>query len=135
MIAIIILLINLFLSSSTSQKKVFMSLCLCVIKKLWDFKKNLPSTFIYDPILMKIYMNTNNLKHKFFYFIKYDLKGHWRSHKVNFLFWNPLFLRYIFVLNLILSNFGMNANIIKTQIFYLINVNNRKTQIHHAFFL
>ena len=35
---------------------------------------------------MKIYMNANIMKAQFFYFIKYDLKGHKRSQKMTFLF-------------------------------------------------
>ena len=68
------------LSSSTYHKKysVFRSLRHHVFPSfrlsLLEFKKNLPNTFIYESILMKIYANTN--------IIKYDLKGHWRSKKV-----------------------------------------------------
>ena len=56
--------------------------------QLREFKTILPSTFIYELILMKIYMNADiklNLK-VFFYFIKYDLKGHQKSYKVTFMF-------------------------------------------------
>ena len=45
-------------SSSTSHKKLRLN----VIKSLRNYdnlKKNLPSTFIYEPILMKIYKNAN----------------------------------------------------------------------------
>ena len=40
------------------------------------FKKILPDTFIYESILIKIYMNTNIMNTQIFYFNKYDLKGH-----------------------------------------------------------
>ena len=43
---------------------------------LREFKKILPNTFIYESILMKIYMNTNIMNTQIFYFNKYDLKGH-----------------------------------------------------------
>ena len=66
-------------SSSTSHKKtpflrpyVFPSFRL----SLRDFKKILPNTFIYESILIKIYMNTNVMNTQIFYFYKYDLKGH-----------------------------------------------------------
>ena len=45
---------------------------------------------------------------------------HWRPHKVVFLFKNPLFFDIPFVWNLILTKFGMNAYIIKTQFFHNI---------------
>ena len=49
-------------SSSTSQKKT-PSLRPYVLMSFWlslrDFKKILPNTFIYESILIKIYMNTN----------------------------------------------------------------------------
>ena len=34
------------------------------------------STFVYKPILIKSYMNTNNIKTQFFHLMKYDLIGH-----------------------------------------------------------
>ena len=41
-----------------------------------EFKKNLPNTFIYESILIKIYMNTNIMNTPIFHLNKYDLKGH-----------------------------------------------------------
>ena len=66
-------------SSYLSHKKtsVFLSLRLSFRK----FKKILPNTFIYESILIKIYMNTNIMNAQIFYFDNYDLKGHWRSQK------------------------------------------------------
>ena len=65
-------------SSSTSHKKtpsfrlyVFTSFRL----SLRDFKKILPNTFIYEAILIKIYMNTNIMNTQIFHLKKYDLKG------------------------------------------------------------
>ena len=49
--------------------------------------------------------------------MKYELRGHQRSHKGTFLFKNLLYM-YIFISNLILSKLYMNANIIKTHIFH-----------------
>ena len=53
-------------SSSTSHKNtlsfrlyVFPSLRLSVFTSVREFKKILPNTFIYESILIKIYMNTN----------------------------------------------------------------------------
>ena len=41
-----------------------------------EFKKILHNTFIYELILIKIYMKTIIMNTKIFYFNKYDLKGH-----------------------------------------------------------
>ena len=41
-------------------------------------------------------MNANIMKMQIFHKIKYDLKGHWRSQKVFFVFKNQLFLKYLF---------------------------------------
>ena len=41
-----------------------------------EFEKILPNTFIYELILIKIYMNTNIMNTQIFYLNKYDLKGH-----------------------------------------------------------
>ena len=41
-----------------------------------EFKKILPNTFIYESILIKIYMNTNIINTKIFHLNKYDLKVH-----------------------------------------------------------
>ena len=74
-------------SSSKSHKKtlsfclyVFLSLCFSVFPSYClsfrEFKKNLPNTFIYESILIIIYMNTNILNMQIFYLNNYDLKGH-----------------------------------------------------------
>jgi hypothetical protein len=62
-------------SYSTSHKK----LCLYVFTSFREFKKILPSTFIYESILIINYMNTNIMNTQIFYKKNYDLKGHWRS--------------------------------------------------------
>ena len=64
---------------------------------LWEFKKILPNTFIYESILIKIYMNANimnanimnanimnaNIMNvQIFHLIKVDLRGNWRSQNV-----------------------------------------------------
>ena len=36
----------------------------------------LPKTFIYESILIKIYINANIMNTQIFHFNKYDLKGH-----------------------------------------------------------
>ena len=54
--------------NSTSHKKT-----LCVFKKLSEFKNILSGTFIYEPILMKIDMNADNINIQIFHSIKYDL--------------------------------------------------------------
>ena len=43
-----------------------------------DFSVNptLLKIFIYESILIKIYMNTNNMNTQIFHLNKYDLKGH-----------------------------------------------------------
>ena len=48
---------------------------MCVL----DLKFILIRTFIYEPILMKIYMNTNIMKRQILYEMKYDLRGHLSS--------------------------------------------------------
>ena len=71
-------------SSSTTHKKlrlyVFPSLRLYVFTSFRlsfrEFKKILPNTFIYESILIKIYMNTNIIYTQIFHLDKYDLKGH-----------------------------------------------------------
>ena len=55
-------------SSSTSHKKL----------RLYVREFN----FIYESILIKIYMNTNIMNTQIFQLNKYDLKGHW-SHKTS----------------------------------------------------
>ena len=44
-----------------------------------EFEKILPNTFIYESILIKMYMNTNIMNRQIFYFDKHDPKGHKRS--------------------------------------------------------
>ena len=61
-------------SSSTTHKKT-PSLRLYVFTSFREFKKILPNTFIYESILLKIYMNTF-MNTQIFYLNKYDLKGH-----------------------------------------------------------
>ena len=43
---------------------------------LRKFKKSLPNTFIYELILMKIYVNAHIMNTQIFHLIKYDLSGH-----------------------------------------------------------
>ena len=62
-------------SSSTSHKKT-LSLSPYVFPSFRDFEKILPNIFIYESILIKIYMNTNVMNTQIFHFDKYDLKGH-----------------------------------------------------------
>ena len=69
-----------------------------MIPGLRDFSFFLYSIFVYEPILIKISMNANIMKMQNFLNIKYDLKGHWRSQKVFFVFKNQLFLKYLFCL-------------------------------------
>ena len=53
-------------SSSTTHKKT-PALRLSVFTSLREFKKILPNTFIYESILIKIYMNTNIMNTQIFY--------------------------------------------------------------------
>ena len=55
--------------SSTSQKKKSLRL-------YGKSKKGLPKTFIYESILMKIYVNAKIMNMQIFHLIKYDLNGH-----------------------------------------------------------
>ena len=50
------------------------------------------NTFVYEPILLKLFMNANIVKMKIFHKIKYDLRGHSRSQIITFLIKNSLFL-------------------------------------------
>ena len=50
------------------------------------------STFNYELILMKMFMNVNIIKTQFSLKIENGLKGHLKSHKVTSLFKNSLFL-------------------------------------------
>ena len=58
-------------SSSTTHKKlchsVFPSLRLSVFTSFREFKKILPNTFIYESILIKIYLNTNIINTQIFH--------------------------------------------------------------------
>ena len=42
---------------------------------LWDFNFFLSSTFVYEQILIRFFINTNNITQTFCK-IKYNLKGH-----------------------------------------------------------
>ena len=76
--------------------KFFLSKSPHVRPSLHEFKKILTTTFIYISILINNYMKSTIICPQFFYFINYDLKGHWRSQKVTFMFKNQLFVRYLF---------------------------------------
>ena len=65
-----------------------------VIPKLREIKKTLPSTFIYDTILIKIIINANIMKRQIFI----SLVLPQRSLKVTFMFKTPPFVRYFFCL-------------------------------------
>ena len=45
---------------------------------LRQFKKFLPNKFIYELILIKIYMNAKIMNVQIFHFLKYDIIGHYR---------------------------------------------------------
>ena len=62
-------------SSSTSHKKT-LKLPNCETLKLRNFSFFLSSTFIYEPILIKICMNANIMKTHTFYKMKYDFQSH-----------------------------------------------------------
>ena len=64
---------------------------------LRKFKKSLPGTFIYESILIKIYVNANIMNTQIFHLIKYDLSGHLRSQYVIFTF--ILNLTYVLIDN------------------------------------
>ena len=70
-------------------KNVFTSLCL----SLREFTKSLPNTFIYESILIKIYVNANIMNTQVFQLIMYDLNYHWRSENITFMF--ILILTYV----------------------------------------
>ena len=43
---------------------------------LWEFKKILPNTFIYESILMKVYMKSNIMNMQILNLFKYEFNGH-----------------------------------------------------------
>ena len=98
-------------SSSTSQKK---------------FKKILPNTFLYESILIKIYMNANIMNTQIFHFTKYDLNGQRRSQKVTFMF--SLTLTYGLMDNF-LSNCVMLTRKIKLRLLYSLSITKRREMI------
>ena len=51
-----------------------------------EFMKILPKTFIYESILIKIYVNADIMNTQIFHLIKYDLNDNWRSQNVTFMF-------------------------------------------------
>ena len=81
-------------------------------------------TFIYESILIKIYMNANYYDKQIFNFNKYDLKVHWRSQKFNNQVFVKIFVPFFFSLlntfiyESILIKIYMKANIMNTQLFY-----------------
>ena len=56
-------------SSYTSHKKLPLSVFLYE-------NLILPNTFLYESILIKVYMNANIMNTQIFYITEYDLKGH-----------------------------------------------------------
>ena len=60
-------------SSSTSHKKLRLSVFMSFRLSLREFKKILPNTFIYESILIEIYMNTKLMNTQIFYLNKYDI--------------------------------------------------------------
>ena len=81
-------------SSTFHKKKLRLS--------LREFKKILPNTYIYESILITIYMNANIMTTQIFNLIKYVLRGHWRSQKVNFMIKIP------FSLNIFFPNYNLD---------------------------
>ena len=71
-------------SSSTSHTKT-LKIWNCETLRHQDFSFYLSSTFIYELILIKIYMNANIMNTQIFHVNKFDLNGHWRSQKVTFM--------------------------------------------------
>ena len=62
--------------------------------KLRDFSFILSSTFICEPIFMKICLDANLMNTQIFVLIKFDLKSHRRLPKVTFMF-KKYFLLYL----------------------------------------
>ena len=87
-----------------------------------DFSFILSSTFVYEPIMLKISMNANIVKTQIFYKFKYDLKGHSRLQTMTF-----LFKKSTFVIDWLKKKIDMNANI-NMQIFHLIRHDNWRSQ-------
>ena len=55
-----------------------------------ELKTSLPNIFIYESILINIYVNANIMNTQIFHFIKYDLNNHLRSQNVTFMFISTL---------------------------------------------
>ena len=69
-----------------------------VIPGLQDFSFFLSNTFVYEPILLKLFMNANIVKMQIFHKIKSDLRGHSRSQIMTFLIKNWPFLLFMLLL-------------------------------------
>ena len=70
------LLFSKKVSSSKSHKKT---------SSLWELKKSLPNTFIYESILMNIYVNANIMNTQIFHFIKSMTSTVIEGHKMSLL--------------------------------------------------
>ena len=90
--------------------------------RLCDFSFHLSSTFIYELILIKMYMNAIIMNTQIFYQNKYDLKGQWRSQKftLHLVLSSPLFLLLSLYISLSISLFCHMQKLIYIQqnVFY-----------------
>ena len=103
-------------SLSTSHKKN------SVFTYVREFKKKKSSTFIYEPILVKIYMNAKIMNTQKL-FIKYDLKGYYRSQKVNLCLFYVLmdnFLSLFFLFSLLLCICYLTAIAIHVSLYFFV---------------
>ena len=110
-----------FIKNVSSPKYNKKKLCDCGLGLI------LPSTFIYEPILMKLSMNANIVKEQIFHKIMYGLKSHWRSHKVTFM---HFLIDIFFLWNLIFYKLCMNNKIIKTKNHYNMKVSLKNKEGH-----
>ena len=100
-----IFLLKIYFTKTFYRKSFLTKICfLSKITKFWDFKKILPCTFIYEPILKNNYINTNINKTQ-------------RSFKVTFYNFVKRFCDFL----PIMIKFLVIANIMKTQILHEIN--------------
>ena len=66
----------------------------------FSINPTLPNTFIYESILIKIYLNANIMNMQIFHLNNYDLKGHSRSQKFIQIVWISFSPKVSLLLNL-----------------------------------
>ena len=103
---------------------------------LQNFGIFLSSRFIYEPILLNISMYANIKKPQISHQIKCNLKGHWRSQKVLFMFKNTLHLFKILLRTQVLLHLTKKLSLSvfsSFRLYVLLYENLRKFFVTHSF--